>query len=171
LVQRFTTAVREALAKGNWQAALMCALTLPDICGWLEDPTKGAGARYVEWCRQFLQPRYTRRVGAQAQEHIFLSGEDCYALRCALLHEGTDTTLRQRARDALERFLFLAPSTRVVHCNQSGTTLQLQVDLFCEDICEGVDEWQRRVMARSPEVRSRLPELISIGSGDRAVSF
>ena len=33
--------------------------------------------------------------------HVFLHGEDCYALRCAVLHEGADDIVTQRARVAL----------------------------------------------------------------------
>lgn len=61
----------------------------------------------------------------------FLNGGDCYALRCAVLHEGSDDIVEQRAREALERFEFYEPAPGLrMHCNQIGVRLQLQVDLF-----------------------------------------
>ena len=41
----FIDAVRDALAQKNWYAALALALTLPDICGDLQKPKRGVGAR------------------------------------------------------------------------------------------------------------------------------
>jgi hypothetical protein len=38
IVNQFVNAVRSAVASGNWYAALMLALTMPDICGRLESP-------------------------------------------------------------------------------------------------------------------------------------
>lgn len=101
-----------------------------------------------------------------------MSGADCYALRCALLHEGSDSILRQYAREALERFAFVAPSPgREIHCNQLGTALQLQVDIFCEDVCKGVDRWEAEVVPTSADVQARLGELVSIRSLDHGFTL
>ncbi len=71
-----------------------------------------------------------------------MQGEDCYALRCALLHEGTDDISEQRAQEVLENFKFVVPPDGlIVHNNQSGKALQLQVDIFCRDICASVLDW------------------------------
>ena len=37
-MQRFTSAIEQALADKNWYGALTLALTLPDICGKMENP-------------------------------------------------------------------------------------------------------------------------------------
>ena len=166
---RFVNAVELAVQERNWFAALVCALALPDICGWLEKPTQPTGARFMDWCQRFLVPRYTHPVGVESKPHVFLSADDCYALRCAVLHEGSDNTTRQRARRALERFIFVEPpTTGMIHCNQVNKALQLQVDVFCSDICDGVRDWERSVLIGSPEVQGRLTELATIrpvGSG------
>ena len=162
-MEHLVAAVRQGIAERNWYASLGLALALPDICGFLETPSVGSQARYIAWCNRFLVPRYTSRVGANGIEHVFLHGEDCYALRCAFLHEGADEILRQRAHKALESFVFIdpPPGGGSVHCNQSNAKLQLQVDRFCEDLCDGVEAWCSAV-TRNTDVQSRMKELLVI---------
>ncbi len=165
-MQQFVDAVRQAIATSNWVSALTTALALPDICGWLETPDVKSQKRYEIWFDTYMLGRYTAHA-----EHVFLSGADCYALRCALLHEGSDSTERQRARQALTQFRFVVPRPGdTVHCNQVGSLLQLQVDLFCEDICEGVEEWSKRTLIPGSEPHGRLSELLTIESlGDTLI--
>jgi len=170
-VQHLTDAVRAAVAQQNWHAALALSLALPDICGFLEKPGDGSQRRYVAWCNQHLVPRYTTSFG-DAQPHVFLSGEDCYALRCAYLHEGADEIVRQRARKALDAFVFVAPPPDwTIHCNQSGAKLQLQVNIFCEDVCQGVDAWSTAVLSSNPQAQARLPELLTVHTFEGGFSF
>lgn len=162
-MNHLTDAVERSLQSGNWYAGLFVALSLPDIAGWVDDPTQGSNARYASWFEHFITPVYTRQVGGVP--HKFLSGDDCYALRCSLLHEGRDETLHQRARDVLDRFQFIAPQPgRVVHCNQAGNKLQLQVDVFCRDICNGIAAWVATIPASDTNRRGRLTELAVIDS-------
>lgn len=142
-MERFTNAIRQSLEYENWYGALFPALTLPDVCGRLESPNKGSKARYVEWFAEWIQPEYTMKVGADQKEHIFFHGEDCYALRCSLLHEGGANIEEQRAQKALNDFHFITPPPGggMIHCNQVGTKLQLQVDVFCNQMADAVDRW------------------------------
>ena len=170
-MEHLVRAVRDGVAERNWYAALGLALTLPDICGRLESPGVGSQARYVSWCNTYLVPRYTRPLGPDRTPHVFLHGADCYALRCAVLHEGADDIVTQRARVALDAFLFVAPRTGwTVHCNQSDAKLQLQVDIFCEDICAGVDAWLTGV-ATNPDVQTRITSLMRVQSLENGLSF
>jgi len=137
--------LESAIEQKNWYAAVMVALTLPDICGKIEHPADNSGARYKKWCEKYLEPKYTHFVGPSWMggfEHKFLSGSDCYALRCALLHEGSDEITEQRARESLDRFHFTAPpDSGSMHCNQANMVLQLQVDKFAADIIQSIREW------------------------------
>lgn len=138
---RFTQAIEKALADQNWYAALGLALALPDICANVCSPNEGSQRRYVKWYNQYMLPKYTRQVGANKEEHVFLHGEDCYALRCALLHEGSHDISEQRAQQVIENFNFVVPPQGwVVHMNQMNNALQLQVDIFCRDICSSVHQ-------------------------------
>ncbi|MFJ4026010.1 hypothetical protein ACIPWF_00860 [Paenarthrobacter sp. NPDC089989] len=167
-MKHLVDSVRSSLALENWYAALSLALTLPDICGRLESPELRSQRRYVQWCKTYLEPKYTAPGSSGAR--LFLSGKDCYALRCAVLHEGQDDIVDQRAKEALGSFAFTTPFPGVfMHCNQVDNKLQLQVDRFCLDICAGVDAWMKEVSGRRSDVQDRMGKLMLLqdlaGSG------
>lgn len=139
----FLTALHKSLIEKNWYAALTIALLLPDICSKIEHPKKYSSSRYPQWFDKFLG-------NSGKKYHGFLNGNDCYALRCALLHEGSDIIETQNAKDALDRFVFLTDGP---HCNliqnsffgdqefDGKSILQLSVRQFSEDIMLAVQEW------------------------------
>lgn len=171
-MKHLTDAVEDAVKASNWYAALTVALTLPDIAGWVDDPRIKSQARYAAWVEAHLSPTYTSHVGHARELHKFLSGDDCYALRCAFLHEGRDDTSEQRAADALTRFLFTAPRPGLtLHRNQSGTKLQLQVDLFCREMCTAVRTWLTTIGPTDVDRASRLAQLATIQSTSGALRF
>lgn len=142
-------AVEIALATRNWYGALAVALTLPDICGKIDAPTAGSRARYAQWFETYVGHKYVSYVGVDRQRHVFLSGDDCYALRCAYLHEGSDDITLQRARDALDRFrMVVSPPGSVFHNNRVNSKLQLDVAHFCRDILSGIHQW----LKSNPEI-------------------
>ena len=123
--------IGQSLNTGNYYAALAMALAIPDICGWIEDPNSKSKARYISWFERYLQSKYVRQATAHMPEHTFLTGSDCYALRCAFLHEGRENIIEQRARQVLESFQFVVPpSGWTVHKNKVNNALQLQVDIY-----------------------------------------
>ncbi|MEU5281126.1 hypothetical protein AB0G87_32500 [Streptomyces asoensis] len=142
----FFGGLEQSLRDRNWHAVLVMSLTLPDICVKASDPSRKTNrTRYAAWFEQHVGPSYTRSVGAQQyrQEHKFLSGDDCYALRCALLHEGSTDTSEQRASDVFDSFRFFAPGAdgNVNHMNQDGGKLYLMVDVFAKDMLAGARAW------------------------------
>lgn len=165
-MKRFTDAVRQAVAQENWYAALATALTLPDVCAKLESPNEGSKSRYVKWYERFVQEEYTHWIGHNRVKHVFLSGADCYALRCSYLHEGGGNIENQPSREALNRFHFITPPGRgsIIHCNQNGTVLQLQVDIFCNDIAAAVDRWAA-AESNNAEIQMRIGGLLAVHSG------
>ena len=163
----FCDSVEKSIADENYYAALIVSLTLPDIAGWIENPNAGSRDRYVDWFTKFIEPKYTSTI--RGKTHCFLNGSDCYALRCSLLHEGRDDTSSQRAHDATERFQFYVPErNNKVHCNKAGKKLQLQPDLFCRDICDGVNDWLITISGDSTK-EERIEELLSIQFGGNLV--
>ncbi|MGA5508882.1 hypothetical protein [Streptomyces umbrinus] len=137
----FFDGLEQSIKSRNWNAALVMALTLPDICATVVAPTGKVGRRYAAWFDEHLKPTYTSVVNGQ--QHVFLSGKDCYVLRCALLHEGSADVATQPARDVLDRFQFCAPGTRrnSWHRNQVDTTLILMVDEFATDVLHAARSW------------------------------
>ena len=161
----FVRATRAAVRDENWLAGLALALTLPDMCASVETG-KGTGKNYADWFDRYLQAEYTAElpeVDGRFAPHVFLSGNDCYALRCALLHRGSDDITDQRARDVLDRFEFVAPRPGLfAHCNKRGAVLQLQVDVFTDQVCRGVERWLAGPVSTDEDARTRLSKLIEI---------
>lgn len=161
-MRQFVDAVRNAVKEKNWYGALAVALTMPDIAGRLETPGVGSQKRYTAWCDRYLTPIYTAEIGPNRTSHVFLGGTDCYALRCAYLHQGEDSTIDQRSREALDRFEFVTTSfDAAVHCNQNAGHLQLQIDIFCEDLCLACEQWMQD-MTEKADVQQRILGLMKI---------
>lgn len=155
-MKRFTKSLRSSVQNQDWYVALASALTLPDVCGRLINPNQGSAVRYAAWFDSWVAPGYTfviPGVGA----HCFLTGSDCYALRCSYLHEGGGEIAHQRARKALDYFHFIVPpeDENIIHKNLLGDTLQLQVDKFCLELADAVDRWAHSVEGNE-EVESPL---------------
>jgi hypothetical protein len=160
-MEHFVKAVRQAIESRNWFAALAPTLILPDVCGRLEDPSKKSRARYEAWWAKYVLPKYTAPGGG-----VFLGGSDVYALRCATLHEGSDDISRQAAQDVVKRFRFVEPDGDSIHRALMFSILWLRVDLFCEEICSGADQWIED-MKGVPAVQNRITSLLTI-SGSAA---
>ncbi|MGA4838294.1 hypothetical protein [Streptomyces sp. G45] len=142
-MEGFFGGLGDALDEQNWHAALVMALTLPDICGKADAPGGRSGQRYAAWFDRHVGSRYKHRIGAGREEVIFLSGNDCYALRCALLHEGSTDTSTHSAREALSRFHFCTPGqfNNGLHCIQINDALVLMVDEFARDVLDAARAW------------------------------
>ena len=164
----FITSIKKALSNENWYVALFACLTMPDICGRIEFPSLSLSSeRYILWFNKYLLKKYTSKVGAEQKEHVFLSGEDCYALRCSFLHEGSTNITRQRIQKALDDFHFNIPSKKkLVHCNQVNSTLQLQVDIFCNDVIDAIKKWLDDINDDEGKKR-QLDELLEISEFTR----
>jgi hypothetical protein len=158
----FIDAIDKAIKDKNWYGALFIALTLPDICGKVEHPNLPSNKRYKDWFDKYMSAKYKHKGT------VFLSSDDCYALRCALLHEGSDDISQQPSQKILEKFIF---TTGESHCNymqnnyvngqRVKTSLQLKVDRFCEDICKSAKKWLNDVSGNSA-VMSRVKNTIKI---------
>lgn len=163
-MENFVSALKKAIDNENWYGALLIALTIPDICGKIESPKEKSGTRYCSWVKKYLEPKYTFWIGThdQGHKHIFLSATDCYALRCAYLHEGSDDITEQAARESLNRFLFVLPrKTEPLHCNQSGQVLQLQIDIFCQDMVAAIEQWMED-KKNDQNIQKRMDDLLKM---------
>ncbi|MFA6353575.1 MAG: hypothetical protein WCW93_01445 [Candidatus Paceibacterota bacterium] len=88
--------IKKSLEDGNFYAALFMVLTIPDICLSVK-MGKHAGQDYEEWFNNNL----SRYKG-------YMTGKDCYAFRCAILHEGSDNVLSQSKKDIIDKFEILS---------------------------------------------------------------
>jgi hypothetical protein len=172
-MKRFTDAVAKAVADKNWFAATALSLTMPDICGRMENPKDGSEKRYKAWWDKYMLEHYRggtyygpKRPLRVSKKAVFLSGADAYALRCAYLHEGRGNILDQRAREALTHFLFAAPtegfSIHKIRQRRKGKALLiLQVDIFCQDIIDAVGRWSNDV-STDQAVQQRFRSLLEV---------
>jgi hypothetical protein len=141
----------------------MVSLVLPDICGYMESPDSTSKSRYVKWFNSYMAEHYT--ITIQNEKHCFLTGNDFYALRCAVLHQGQDNIENQKAREALKSFQFVSTeSGTTIHNNRINDKLQLQVDIFCRQIIEGTEKWIHEVMNNSYVIMSRKSNMMNIQS-------
>jgi len=162
-MERFTSAIRNSLANQNWYAALYLSLTLPDICARLEaENGKTNGDKFVAWFEKYLADKYRFEIGADRQLHVFLSGNDCYALRCAMLHEGGSDITTQQCQEALDRFHFTVVGA---HCNQINNVLQLDVPIFCNDMCQSVERWYDDFKNNHKDKLHRINQLVKVHVG------
>lgn len=85
--------VRCCLESGNYRAALVLALTIPDICGLVEHPEcrKKSKKRYVAWFNDHILVNYAKKFTPEGGvSESYFDGDMCYSLRCKLLHEGNN---------------------------------------------------------------------------------
>lgn len=161
-MNHFINALETSIRTENWYSVLFISLSLPDICGKIDEPTLGSKQRTINWFNKYLRKIYTRQIGPNRIEHTFLSGSDFYALRCAYLHEGSNDITSQKAKETLERIRFIQPDTNVcIHRNQINNTLQLQVSEFGKEILEAVKEWTNDV-SKDPIKKAKLEKLLNI---------
>lgn len=132
-------ALETSINTQNWYSVLFISLTLPDICGKIDQPNEGSAKRTINWFNKYLKQIYTSN-----SEHLLLSGSDFYALRCAYLHEGNADITNQRAREILDNFRFVQPLTDEIclHNIHINNTLLLQVDLFGKDVLNALKQWE-----------------------------
>ncbi|MGM0970841.1 MAG: hypothetical protein ACQEWR_19990 [Bacillota bacterium] len=70
-IDSFTNAVKLSIRNENWHGALSIALTLPDICGNLQDPDSTTRKKYIAFFNDFLKPKYVHSVGAYKKSMSF----------------------------------------------------------------------------------------------------
>lgn len=159
-MERFTRAIEKSIESENWYSALTLALTIPDICGRLSYPDleKKSQKRYVKWFDEYILHHYESPFHGEG--FTFMSGGDCYALRCALLHEGRDDVTGQSARrkEVLSKFSI---STTGSHRAMIGDLLILNLQAFCLEICQGVKKWSEDYKSDS-NVKAGIAELLTI---------
>lgn len=151
-IQRHVESIQNSLKERNWFGALFLALAMPDICGAIEDPNKGVGERYKKWFRQYLGDKYVPEL---------FSDEDCYYLRCSALHQG----MAEHPKAQNKRIHFTTPApgltahTNFVEDDDGNFVLQMQIDVFCAEICSAVEKWQA-VVSSDTEIVKRIESLM-----------
>jgi hypothetical protein len=127
--------IEMALKAKLWLIATIGALTLPDICGALPEPNgEATGQRYAKWFDQHVGPLgYVN----------FLSGKDCYKLRCSLLHQGS----AGHPKSSVGRILLFTPrpdGSRLHNVSMDfggEKCLVIDIEEFCDDLANAARTW------------------------------
>ncbi|MBS0374918.1 MAG: hypothetical protein JSR73_10065 [Proteobacteria bacterium] len=162
-LQGMLASIRGSIQTRNWYTALALTLAMPDICAALESSDgKTNGNRYIAWWNTWMGPHYRDRPNFPVPNHVFLGGNDAYALRCAMLHEGSENISTQRKREVLDKFHFRVDG---FHCIRVNRILQLSVPTYCEQTCGVVQQWLESFRANEPESDARLRNMLTIHEG------
>lgn len=138
------SSIEKALEQELYYPAFMSALCLPDICGYISDPTNDSvGDRYQVWFEKYMPESYRN----------ILSGKEAYGLRCVVLHNGELSLKQYSVRnknvilDKFEVFEKGIHLLRVENVKVDGVVLPSMVRLsskaYIEDIVAGVKAWER----------------------------
>lgn len=133
-MEEFLDEIEASYEAGHFYLALFCCLALPDICGAISSADGiASGQKYKVWFDAYVAPKYEGNF----------DGSNCYAFRCAALHQG-----RSAQRNlGYTRVLFLAPTDAnrlCMHNNVLNDALNLDVGEFCRDMISAVRIWMHR---------------------------
>jgi len=126
-MHRLIAETRAALASQLFLLSLQSALATIDICAALNsEDGRTSGAKFKEWFQTHLREKYPN-----------VEPHDLYLIRCGVLHQGK---LTGSGYDAI---LFTLPtaSNNVFHNNTFDNALNLDLNIFVNEILAAVETW------------------------------
>ncbi len=158
-METLTKEIKEALRNRLLYAALVLALTLPDVCSALESEDGQTNLeRYTAWCDIWLTQKYRKH----------LTANDLYRLRCGMTHQAR---LDHPGLPYARVFFTLRPNGSLFHRNTLKSTyglkpgetaksaLNLDLHLFCKDVVESAEAWFEQKKS-DPFVQTNLANLV-----------
>jgi hypothetical protein len=124
-----TNEIEHALKNGLYYLALVCTLSLPDVCAALESLTGETTARqYRDWYDRWLRQKYPQ-----------VTGDDLYGLRCGVVHQGQ----LAHPKSQYSRIVFILPNAQrgFIHRVIVDDVLHLYLVTFCTDMVTAVTQW------------------------------
>lgn len=109
MIENIISDITIAKNNGAYLSALSLSLTLPSILSSIERNDRSLGIHYAEWFDQWVfkyykQPPSDNEIINKGIEATKFDGNNCYALRCALLHVG-NTNLRDHKKATIDTFI------------------------------------------------------------------
>jgi hypothetical protein len=143
-MQVFTTELQNALSGKAYYAAILLALTLPDVCSALESPNGASTpAGYKTWYEKWLQSQCPT-----------MSADDIYFLRCSVAHQAAFNHPAMKVR----KVYFTLPTGLIYDQNEDEHGLQLDLIAFCRRMAEAVDRWYAE-KGNSPGVQANIKRM------------
>lgn len=162
-------------------AAISSALTVPAICGQLEARQfvgkKINEERYKTWFDEFVAFKYPSRGWPPTHGSVIdeadwppkpgVTGADAYALRNAVLHEGTFSTPSHPNRPDVNGFAFVravSQATMDLTYDRSTKIAYLDAANFAHNIVLGYHTWNNAVGSTEPVLsrRNKLARLVAL---------
>jgi hypothetical protein len=140
--------IEKALDAGLYYLAVMLAVAIPDICGALESKDGRSGpVQYKAWYDAHLANRI-----------YDLTADDCYSLRCGVVHQGKFGL----AGAQYDRAIFLLPQSKnkMVAC-QIGDAYVYSVEHFCKEVIVAVRTWFA-AKQNDANVIANMPRLVRV---------
>lgn len=158
-MKNYVESIRKSIENENWYSALAMSLIMPDICSKLDFPEKYSSERYPEWFNTYSSIDYRNH----------LSGKDCYALRCSLIHEGQTDIELQSAREKINYFSFTPKGSHLISMsnNNFGSTddgkhiILMSVYQFSIDMTKFCENWLV-IAENNNEIKSRMDVQLQI---------
>lgn len=143
-MKQYIDAIFKSINTENYFSALSIALMMPDICSTLESENNiGSRRLYYEWFDKYLSHYYTDTENFDTPI-VFLSGKECYALRCSYLHQGIHEighqSILEKEDNPAQRIQFVAKEMPQDKIKLGGIVL-LNLNIFCLLMIIAVEQW------------------------------
>lgn len=145
--------IRAALNAELYNCALAVSLTLPDICGKVRFPKeKSSAKRYKDWFSLYAEQLFTVSAtqlpegGTVADS--WLTGEECWALRCAVLHAG-DYKTEHIELDDVKIHVHKRDGHNYSHIMRDNLFADWDCVLLCENLCIAAERYYNSIEDKS----------------------
>ena len=156
--------IQRALKANFHFLALAMALALPDICACLESATGHNMGRSTEAYKKWFDANLVHQFND-------LTADDCYRLRCGVLHQGNFSHPNSR----YDHIVFMPPNRSprytkdivvtmapgVAFGSVQGRILHIEVVWFCQLLTGAVCRWLA-AKAADATVQANLPNLVRL---------
>ena len=140
--------IRFAIENNLYNCALTLALTLPDICAKVEygDSISNIGKKYQQWFDAFVVSKFTdtatKLPSNEQVEYVQLTAEECWKLRCAVLHAG-NFELNCVQSDLKKIFIHVheRDGKNYEHHWRDGQYADFDLVLLCHNLCDAAEDY------------------------------
>lgn len=121
--------ILKAVSSGLYSVPIFMSAAIPDICAALEsDDGRTTAARYRAWFDKWAADRMT-----------LMTAEDCYSLRCGLIHQGKLGGLKGE----ISQVIFPLPNPAIAtfaNCRFNDVYMY-DIASFCSDMISSSNDW------------------------------
>ena len=140
--------IKNALNSELYNCALALSLTIPDICGKVEYPKEKNKSRYTKWFHEYAEKHFitlaTKLPEEKIVEYQWLTADECYALRCSVLHAG-DYNVEGINLEQIHIHAHKRNGENYSHTIRDSRFIDIDVINLCEKLCQAAEEYYNSV--------------------------